>query len=67
MVLIMLLLACSLILGVVITLILNYRKKAKTGRGYNILSGILYSLGIATLVYGMIVLAYTLIFLLGSH
>ena len=60
------LLACSVILGIVITVMMNYRKKEQTGEFYHILTSIIYALGIGTLVYGIIVLAYTLIFLLGS-
>ncbi|MGX7030285.1 hypothetical protein [Vagococcus zengguangii] len=66
MTMILLLLACSVVLGVVITIIMNYRKKEQTDEMYGVLTNILYSLGIATLVYGIIVLAYTIIFLLSS-
>ena len=63
---ILLLLACSMLLGVVITIIMNYRKKEQTGEIYGFLNNVIYSLGIVTLVYGIIVLAYTLLFLLNS-
>ncbi|MGX6962518.1 hypothetical protein [Vagococcus xieshaowenii] len=66
MIMILLLLACSVILGIVITIMLNYKKKEQTGETYELLTNILYSLGIGTLVYGIIVLAYTVLFLLNS-